>query len=106
MLRYEVPISEELIDELFPFWASIFGEVLPDIERAVFLGSEEAYSQGTLYLRREGEELAGTCFTMHSKSVPDLAGFGEVATEPQFRGRGIATELCEPGSGGFSRCRG
>ena len=93
-MRYEVPISEELIDELFPFWASIFGEVLPDIERSVFLGSEEAYSQGTLYLRREGEQLAGTCFTMHSKSVPALAGFGEVATDPQFRGRGIATELC------------
>ena len=95
MLRYEVPISEELIDELFPFWASIFGEVLPDIERAVFLGSERAYSQGTLYLKRVGEELAGTCFTMHSKSVPALAGFGEVATEPLFRGRGIATELCD-----------
>ena len=94
-MRYEVPISEELIDELFPFWASIFGEVLPDIERSVFLGSEEAYNQGTLYLRREGEQLAGTCFTMHSKSVPALAGFGEVATDPQFRGRGIATELCD-----------
>ena len=93
-MRYEVPISEEMIDELFPFWASIFGEVLPDIERSVFLGSEEAYSQGTLYLRREGEQLAGTCFTMHSKSVPALAGFGEVATDPQVRGRGIATELC------------
>ncbi len=36
-MRYEVPISEELIDELFPFWASIFGEVLPDIAREVFL---------------------------------------------------------------------
>ena len=54
MLRYEVPISEELIDELFPFWASIFGEVLPDIERAVFLGSEEAYSTGHALLEARG----------------------------------------------------
>ena len=93
-LRYTVPISEDLIDELFPFWASIFGEVLPDIGRAVFLGAEETHSVGTLYLRREGKRLAGTCFAMHSKTVPALAGFSEVATDPQFRGRGIATELC------------
>ena len=39
-VRYEIPISEDLIDELFPFWASIFGEVLPDIGREVFLGAE------------------------------------------------------------------
>ncbi len=93
-MRYEVPIPEELVDELFPFWASIFGEVLPDIAREVFLGAEEDYNGGTLYLRREGESLASTCFTMKSKTVPILAGFGEVATEPRFRGRGIATELC------------
>ena len=93
-MRYEVPISEELIDELFPFWASIFGEVLPDIAREVFLGAENAYNGGTLYLRREGGRLASTCFTVNSKVVPSLAGFSEVATDPQFRGRGLATELC------------
>ena len=49
-VRYEIPISEDLIDELFPFWASIFGEVLPAIGREVFLGAEGAYSHNTLYL--------------------------------------------------------
>ncbi len=93
-LRYKVPISEDLIDELFPFWAFIFGEVLPDIGREVFLGAEDAYSHSTLYLSREGNRLAGSCFTMHSKTMPALAGFSEVATAPRFRGRGIATELC------------
>ena len=72
----------------------IFGEVLPDIAREVFLGAEDAYSGGTLYLRREEGRLASTCFTMQSKVVPSLAGFSDVATDPQFRGRGIATELC------------
>ena len=93
-MRYEVPISEELIDELFPFWATIFGEVLPDIAREVFLGAEDAFNGGTLYLRREGGRLASTCFTVQSKVVPGLAGFSDVATDPQFRGRGLATELC------------
>ena len=93
-MRYEIPISEDLIDELFPFWASIFGEVLPDIGREVFLGAEGASSHSTLYLHREGKRLAGSCFTMHSKTMPALAGFSEVATDPRLRGRGIATELC------------
>ena len=93
-VRYKVPLSEALIDELFPFWASVFGEVLPDIAREVFLGAEDAYNEGTLYLRRKGERLASTCFTIQSKRAPSLAGFSEVATDPLFRGRGLATELC------------
>ena len=93
-VRYKVPLSEALIDELFPFWASIFGEVLPDIAREVFLGAEDAFNEGTLYLRREGGRLASTCFTIQSKRAPGLAGFSEVATDPLFRGRGLATELC------------
>ena len=88
-MRYEIPISEDLIDELFPFWASIFGEVLPDIGRQVFLGAEGAYSHSTLYLHRERKRLAGTCFTMHSKTMPALAGFSEVATDPRLRGRAL-----------------
>ncbi|MYC97230.1 MAG: GNAT family N-acetyltransferase [Caldilineaceae bacterium SB0661_bin_32] len=105
-LRYEVPISEALIDELFPFWASIFGEVLPDIAREVFLGAEDAYNGGTLYLQREGGRLASTCFTMQSKTLPGLAGFSEVATDPQLRGRGMATELCGRAVEAFRRAGG
>ncbi|MCY3708899.1 MAG: GNAT family N-acetyltransferase [Caldilineaceae bacterium] len=105
-MQYEVPISEALIDELFPFWASIFGEVLPDIAREVFLGAEDAYNGGTLYLQREGGRLASTCFTMQSKTLPSLAGFSEVATDPQFRGRGMATELCGRAVEAFRRAGG
>lgn len=93
-MKYEIPIAESVIDELIPFWTAIFGEALPDIERAVFLGSEVAYSHSTLYVQRVSKQVASTCFIMHSKTMPALAGFGEVATDPQFRGRGLATDLC------------
>ena len=93
-MSYEIPLAEAFIDELLPFWTAIFGEAVPDIERAVFLGSEVAYSQSTLYVQQEGDQVAGTCFIMHAKTMPALAGFGEVATGLQFRGRGIATDLC------------
>ena len=105
-VRYKVPLSEALIDELFPFWASVFGEVLPDIAREVFLGAEDVYNEGTLYLRREGERLASTCFTIQSKRAPSLAGFSEVATDPLFRGRGLATELCGQAVEDFRRAGG
>lgn len=94
MLKYRLPLDTELIDELFPFWTSIFGGELPDFGRSVFLGEEEAHNRGTLYLKREGGQLAGTCFLLQSKGAPALAGLGEVATDPRFRGQGIATELC------------
>src|SRR4051794_448502 len=106
LMKYEIPIAEELLDELLPFWATIFGEHLPDVERAVFLGAEDAYNRSTLYLQREGEQLAGTCFTIQSKTMPALAGFGEVATNPQFRGRGIATELCSQAVADFRAAGG
>lgn len=93
-MKLTLPIDAELIDELFLFWEMIFGEVLPDFGRKVFLGDEEATGRGTLYLRREGEQLVGTCFLFHSKTVPALAGLGEVTTHPLWRGRGIATALC------------
>ncbi len=93
-MKYPIPITPALIDELFPFWSAIFGEAAWDVDRAVFLGAEAATSHSTLYLQRAGTELAGTCFMMQSKTVPALAGMGEVATAPQFRGQGIAGDLC------------
>ena len=93
-MKYATPLPEPLIDELFPFWTAIFGEAAWDVERAVFLGAEAATSRSTLYLQRAGTELAGTCFMMQSTTVPALAGMGEVATVPQFRGQGIASDLC------------
>ena len=92
--KHEVPLPAALVDELIPFWHASFGEGPVDIEREVFIGQEEDCSHGTLYLAREGDIVAGTCFTMHSRTAPELAGFGEVATDPRFRCRGIAGRLC------------
>lgn len=105
-MKIPIPLAESLIDELIPFWATIFGEGLPDIERAVFLGSESAASHSTLYLYQVGEQVAGTCFMMHSRTMPALAGFGEVATAPEFRGRGIATDLCRQAVADFRAAGG
>ena len=93
-VRYEIPISEDLIDELFPFWASIFGEVLPDIGREVFLGAEgpTAIARSTCTERvNDWPAPALPCIRRPCRLWRDSA---RLPRDPRLRGRGIATELC------------
>ena len=92
-MKLDVPLSENLARELHAFWERIFGGP-GDIPLEVFLGREQEHNHNSVYLMRRGPRLAGTCNLTISKSVPTLGGFGEVATEPEFRGYGIATKLC------------
>ena len=92
--RYEMPIQRELADELFAFWEEIFGPEDPDIPIGVFLGEEAKHNRHLAYIERDGEVLAGTCGMMIARAIPKLAGIGEVGTQPEYRGRGIANRLC------------
>lgn len=92
--RYEIPIRKDLAEELFAFWRDIFGPGDPDIPIGVFLGDEAEDNRLVTFLERDGEHLTGTCGITISRDAPALAGFGEVATRPEHRGRGIATSLC------------
>ena len=92
--RYEIPIEQDLAEELFAFWKEIFGPGDPDIPMGVFLGDEVDHSRLITYLERDGDTLTGTCGITISRTNPRLAGFGEVATLPKYRGRGIASRLC------------
>ena len=92
--RYEIPIEQDLAEELFAFWKEVFGPGDPDIPMDVFLGDEVDHSRLITYLERDGDTLTGTCGITISQANPRLAGFGEVATRPDYRGRGIASRLC------------
>ena len=92
--RYEIPIEQDLAEELFAFWKEIFGPGDPDVPMGVFLGDEVDHSRLITYLERDGDTLTGTCGITISQANPRLAGFGEVATRPDYRGRGIASRLC------------
>ena len=106
-MRFEAPLPSELAEELFTFWPAIFGGPSddPDLPHHVFLGSEREYNRNTVYVDRQGEKIAGTCGLTVSKRVPILGGVGEVATGPEFRRSGIATELCRQAVDEF-RCSG
>ena len=91
-MRLEAPLEQTLVDELFAFWEPIFGGPI-DVTPDTLLGSEGTQSRVTVYTRRLGDKLAGACLVASSGSLPALGGLGEVATSPEARQTGIATEL-------------
>ena len=94
IVRHQTPIRKELADELFTFWEGIFGPDDPDIPMGVFLGDEDEHNSHIVFAERDGDVLAGTCGIMTPRANPEFAGIGEVATRPEYRGRGIAGRLC------------
>ncbi len=92
-MRFEIPLSEELTEELFGFWAAIFGPIA-DITRDLFLGAELEHNHNVLFVERIDGEIAGTCMVSRSQRLPGLATLGEVATDPKQRRSGISTRLC------------
>ena len=91
--RLRIPIDEGLSDRLLALWREIFGDA-PDIEPAVLLGSETSCNTSDLYLVEEDGRAISTTMVTTCNALPELGGFGEVATVPEARGRGLATDLC------------
>ena len=91
-MRLEAPIEAHLVDELFEFWEPIFGGPI-DVTPEVLLGREVPETVITVYTRRLDGKLAGACLVATSRGLPGLGGFGEVATSPDARRSGIATDL-------------
>ena len=50
-MRFEIPLSQELTDELFAFWSAIFGPIA-DITPDLFLGAELEHNQNVLFVER------------------------------------------------------
>ena len=92
-VKLRIPIDGGLNDRLQAFWRDIFGDA-PDIEPAVLLGSETDHNTSDLYLVEEDGRAISTTMVTTCNALPELGGFGEVATVPEARGRGLATALC------------
>ena len=104
-LRIEVPLSQNLANELIEFLTGIFGSP-PDIQMETLLGNENQHNRNLLYFSRRDRSLAGTCLLTISRTYPILGGLGEVATDPSSRRTGIATELCEQAVSDFQETGG
>jgi GNAT superfamily N-acetyltransferase len=91
--QWQVPIEPSLADELVAFWEAIFGISFAWL-RGVLAGEEARYNRDILFLAREGTRLVGTSHITFGRATCEVGGLGEVAVDPEFRGRGIANLLC------------
>ena len=92
-MKYDVPLDKLLAEQLFTLWASIFSDA-PDVTHDVYLGSENEHNHCTVFLENRDELVVATCSTLQPRALSRLGSLGEVATDPKFRGQGLATKLC------------
>ena len=94
--QLSTPINKKKVDDLSNFWNQIFGnDLLPDLPKNVFLGSEDNYNTTKVFYYSENNSIIATCATVTSKNINTLAGLAEVATHKTFRGNGFAKKLCK-----------
>ena len=91
--RFESPLSEELIVELVSLWRAVFKEGYQH-EPGALSGKEKQDNLDIYYLIRDAQKIVATTHCTIPRNYPRLGGLGEVATIPEYRGRGLAQKLC------------
>ena len=93
-MKLTAPLDIQTADDLFDFWADIFGcGVDPDLPKHVFTGSESSHNRNVVYIEKENGVIVATCGITVPLKISDIGGFGEVATDSSFRRKGLATKL-------------
>jgi len=105
VIALKPPLPEELIHGLLEFWSNLFQT---DYEpfRGILTGEECGHNRDVIYLLKKDAGIVGTCHLTVAESNPALGGLGEVGTAPDFRGSGIASELCERARDDFQNTGG
>lgn len=92
--KHEFPLEKSFSRELVGFWENIFGPGSVDMSLKVMMGDEIHQNSNTLFIEQISDRIVGTCVLTIDKQENRIGGLGEVATDPEFRGSGIATKLC------------
>ncbi len=103
--RFEATLSEELISELASLWQEVYGQDYHN-DLPVHLGQEKQYNHNIYYIIRAGGKVVASTRMTISQSDHRLGGLGEVATIPEYRGRGFAQKLCQQAADEFENSGG
>ena len=108
--RYEVPVSMEMIEEIWAMWETVPEEVGvgEDISwvRDELSNAVRAEDRKLLYVARVDGKIAGTSVIWVSRRDPKLAEFALPGTAPEFRRRGIGQALFDAPIGDFTATGG
>ena len=91
--RHVLPTDEAVTRPVHDLWRECFGEGESTQTRCQFAGEETDVDEDILYVLSVDGRLASCCHVTRRKGT-GMAGFGGVATVPEFRGRGFSREVC------------
>jgi len=94
--KYTIPIEQNKIKQLYDLWLNNGYDTKSDIDIVDehLLGIEKKVSEIKLYTFETSTFIESSCITIYDKKLPNLAGLGEVCTEINSRGNGLAGKLC------------
>ena len=94
VIRIKVPLQPDLVKEIFALWSLFFPPTDEDF-REVYGGQESGHNEDIMYLMRDGKgRIMGTAHLTMNKMGPTLGGVGGVATDLDYRQRGVAAKVC------------
>lgn len=92
----EVPVARERIGELSALWDSIFGKdfTLSQNLLSILTGQEKEFNRDFIFVAKYKNSVVSTAHLTVSIFDKRFGGVGEVATHPDYRGKGLARILC------------
>ena len=100
-----VPGSLEQANALVGFWEEIFRISFAE-QRDIFQGREKAENHDVFWVATDHDRIAATSHVTQSAAIPSLGGLGEIAVHPDYRGHGLAKELCRAALAWFEENHG
>ncbi len=92
--RCEMPLPRNLGEEFLIVCERAF-ECAFDGLRPVINGDEQAENFDVVYLAIEDNTIVASSHLTASNRMSAIGGLGEVVTDPRYRGRGLASHLCQ-----------
>ena len=92
---FNPPLDLVLVDKLETLWRSAFGEdFVTDVPKSLLIDREVLPHKVDVYTQVIEESIVSSAVSIAGGCSPLLGGLGEVSTKPEFRGSGMATDIC------------
>ena len=90
------PLDHKSVLQMHQLWLSAFGnDFVSDVPDGVLYGEEWDSNVTSIYRHMDDNKTIATAIVIRSLAIPSLGGLGEVSTHPEYRGKGLATGICE-----------
>lgn len=101
------PLNISTVREMYSLWETAFGaDVEPDLAPSVLAGKEKAFNDVKVYSELMAGSMVATAVSVSPLPLRSIGAIGEVATHPDSRNKGLATDLCRQVVEDFRRNEG